>query len=498
MSLAGLVTPVRTHTLGPEDYDHAIKLVDSSKAEAEDVGTSQDTDGAQESGAPLSRQWTKKRLRDELARRKYAKWQEGRNESSADAARLGADCGKLSGQESSNKQGKKADLAGRLQDRIPFRGRKKPGHAKEKEDYEIDILYENQRGSFLCGIPLYSSKSLLNFDPSGWQTSTLQDSPVNITNAQVPDPSWVWAWHTWYVDMSRDVDEEGWEYSFNFSGGFAWHGSHPWFHSFVRRRRWLRKRVKIHPLKQGKKDDMKAAHQLTAEYFTIHPKRDPSPESIGYRTTADKSSYFKPSVYELESDDESVEISDLVALMSALRKSRLDREKIIAISNFLEHGGEELFYLSEKIVDIMGLFVYQTSRRQLQTLLLEALDKATEASKNTHDESEDDVEAGKRKTDNLSKAVDAADVHINDQDYWSDIRTKADSNQLPDASLDTETLDATKPSGEPGKGPEISEQTNTNLDDDIKGIPEDAHISEEPGIQWNTTPGSPAKGKEKA
>jgi hypothetical protein len=37
------------------------------------------------------------------------------------------------------------------------------------------------------------------------------------------------------------VDEEGWEYSFFFRG-FVWHGTSPWFHSFVRRRRWIRLR----------------------------------------------------------------------------------------------------------------------------------------------------------------------------------------------------------------------------------------------------------------
>src|ERR1700753_615986 len=72
----------------------------------------------------------------------------------------------------------------------------------------IDILYENQRGTFLCGLPFFSSASLLNFDPPPWVTETHAPSAVDITNAQVPDPSWEWDWKTWYVDMSRDVDEE--------------------------------------------------------------------------------------------------------------------------------------------------------------------------------------------------------------------------------------------------------------------------------------------------
>ena len=498
MSIAGLVTASRTQTIDPEAYDHEISLVDSTKADPEPTRAPEDAPGPEGSGAPLSRQWTKKRLREEVERRKYAKWQEGKQESSTETARLNAEGGSNNGEGSIVSQGKRSGVTVGLRDKIPFRARKKARAAKEKESYEIDILYENQRGSFLCGIPLYSAKSLLNFDPSGWQTSTFHDSPVDITNAQVPDPSWIWSWRTWYVDMSHDVDEEGWEYSFSFQKGFAWHGSHPWFHSFVRRRRWLRKRVKIHPHRAGEKDDVKAAHLLTAEYFTIHPKRDPSPDSLDNRTTGDNSTYFNASVDESEGGEEPAEITDLVALMLALKRSRLDREKIAAIKNFLEHGGEEIYYLADRTNDIMALFVYQTSRRQFQTLLLEALDSATKASNNSYDGATDGDQMAKRRADNLLKAVRSAEIHINDQDYWSDIRAKTDYANLPVPPFDRNTLDATEPSGDPGKGPEISEKPSTNVGDNIKGIPEDAHISEEPGIKWNTTPKTPTEGKEEA
>ena len=38
----------------------------------------------------------------------------------------------------------------------------------------IEVLYENQRGSFFFGIPLFSSRSLLNFDPVGMGRRDLQ------------------------------------------------------------------------------------------------------------------------------------------------------------------------------------------------------------------------------------------------------------------------------------------------------------------------------------
>lgn len=487
----------RTHTIDPEGYDHEINLFDSTRAESEELRTTEEPAGPGLGGTPLSRQWTRKRLREEIARRKYAKWREDTQRTSADTARPSAESGDERREGADLGQGKKPELANRLRNKIASRTKSKAAPAKESQDYEIDILYENQRGSFFCGIPLYSAKSLLNFDPSGWQTSAFHDSPVNITNAQVPDPSWAWAWRTWYVDMSHDVDEEGWEYSFSFKEGFAWHGSHPWFHSFVRRRRWLRKRVKIRPLRADKKDGMKAAHLLTAEYFTIHPRREPSPDSLGDRTTADRSTYLSSFTNGDESDEESEDITNLVALMAALRKSRVDREKIAAIQNFLKHGDDELYYLADHMDDIMGLFIYQTSRRQFQILLLETLDTTVGDSDTTFDGSADDGESGRRRSDNLLKAVRAANVHINDQDYWSEIRSKADIGDALKAPIEKETLDTSKPSGEPGKGPKIDEEASTSIENNIKGIPEKAHVSEEPGINWNKAPGSPIQGKEK-
>lgn len=494
MSIAGLI---RTHTTDAEGYDHAIGLVDATKVDTEETQASEEPSSPGPSGEPLRRHWSKKRLREEIARRKYAKWQEDKQRSSTDAERLNAGSEIESREATDTGHGKGSELAGRMRDKIASRARKKGTPAKAKADYEIDILYENQRGAFFCGIPLYSAKSLLNFDPSGWQTSTFHDSPVNITNAQLPDPSWAWAWRTWYVDMSHDVDEEGWEYSFSFQEGFAWHGSHPWFHSFARRRRWIRKRVKIRPARTGKGDDMKAAHLLTAEYFTIHSKRTPSPDSVGNRTNADQSTYFGTYANGEESDEGSAEITDLLALMAALRNSRLDREKIAVIKNFLEHGEDEIYYLADRIDDIMRLFIYQTSRRQLQTILLESLDAAVGDSDGSFDRVVDNIDQAKRKADNLLEAVRAANVHINDQDYWSEIRTKGDNKESLKAPIENETLDATMPSGAPGKGPEIDKQPGSSIKDDIKGIPENAHVSVEPGIKWNKTPGSPLKGKEK-
>lgn len=503
MSVAGLTRATRIGTISADDYDHPINLNDATKPTVEPSQSHADPDEPEAGGVPLSQKWTKSTLREEIARRKYAKWQEDRQIDGGDPGRTSAE-GSNAGGEIEASKGKPSELpsgrTSRLRDKVPFRSRKKSTRAKEERDYTVDILYENQRGAFWCGIPLYSAKSLLNFDPAGWQTSSFQDSPVNITNAQVPDPTWEWAWRTWYVDMSHDVDEEGWEYSFSFQPSFAWHGSHPWFHSFVRRRRWLRKRVRAHHLKGGKKDDLKAAHMLTAEYFTIHPKRDASPDSAGMRTSVEKSTYYSDGAGEVENEEGDVDITDLNALMAALKKARLDREKVAAITNFLQHGGDELYYLAERMPDIMATFIYQTSRRQVHCLLLEALDEATMAVQDSDEVESNERETETRKTDNLLKAIQAAGIHINDQDYWSDIREKATDAEPPDAPVERKTLDATEPSGDPGQGPEIDENADTDIKDEIKGIPEDAHTSKEPGIRWrkDSDAGPQDKGKEKA
>ena len=499
MSISAL-TPARTPTINPNDYDHAITLVDTTKPATE----SSQTDASESIGTSLSRRWTKGTLRGELARRKYAKWQEDRQTGDDAESKPSAENSVRAQGEADEPSNDKSKVdkeasgrTSRLRDKVPFRSRRKTARAKEDQDYEIDVLYENQRGAFWCGIPLYSAKSLLNFDPAGWQTASHHDSPVNITNAQVPDPTWRWAWRTWYVDMSHDVDEEGWEYSFSFQPSFSWHGSHPWFHSFVRRRRWLRKRVKVQLMRKGKKDDMKAAHMLTAEYFTIHPKRDISPESTGIKTTGDRSTYYSNTGDDAESDGDFADITDVNALMVALKTARLDREKIAFIKSFLEHGGDELHYLAEHMPDVIGTFIYQTSRRQIHGLLLEALDEAMMTVNDTEQGESEKQEAAIRKKDNLLKAVQAAGIHVNDQDYWSDLKEKTQRDETPDIHIERKTMDATQPSGEPGQGPEIDEDPDTDIQDEIKGIPDDANTSEEPGINWRKDHESGPKGKGK-
>jgi hypothetical protein len=213
---------------------------------------------------------------------------------------------------------------------------RRPERRPYSEHAHIDVLYENQRGWFVFGLPLFSSRALWNLkiDQAPWVDAKLKPSPVNITNAQVPDPSWVWEWKSWYVDMSHDVDEEGWQYSLWFRGA-AWHGSHPWFHSFVRRRRWLRKRIKQKLPPKTKEN----RERMFGETFSIG--------TTLARTFTTGTGFDSSQDSQQQSFDD--EVKDVPTLMRKLKIAAIDREKILFINKFIEEGGEELHYLADQV-----------------------------------------------------------------------------------------------------------------------------------------------------
>ncbi|VVT56216.1 uncharacterized protein SAPINGB_P004898 [Magnusiomyces paraingens] len=113
-----------------------------------------------------------------------------------------------------------------------------------------DVLTENQRGWFILGYPFFSKNMLFSLDPEPWTYGpSNKAAPGDIHTFPLPDPSWDWTWNSWYVDMAYDVDDQGWSYSWRFASN-AWHGSHVWFHSFVRKRRWLRLRHRLIPTQE--------------------------------------------------------------------------------------------------------------------------------------------------------------------------------------------------------------------------------------------------------
>ncbi|KAI9779907.1 MAG: hypothetical protein M1835_004611 [Candelina submexicana] len=525
MSIFHSVPLSQQQTSSAFEYDHQISLIDSTKSAANPrtdatppSSTSSPATSKEQSlkgsGVTLGRKWT---LREELARRKYSKWQEGKFPGDSEReGRSKIDQGDLGGEE--GRDGETAGAAGSQEvepggPSLDHRGRSRQnilagiGQTQPKLDTEvseIDVLYENQRGSFFCGIPLYSHKSLLNFDPSPWVNASFKDSPVDITNAQVPDPTWDWAWKSWYVDMSADVDEEGWQYSFSFQPAFSWHGAHVWFHAFVRRRRWLRKRVKKHKLAlhgdKGARNKMREGHMLTADYFTIHASRDRSVDSSVGSQTLNRNSYASNARAGNDEDVELDDIRDIVALLKALKKARIDRERIEAIEGFLVHGGEDIFYLAEKMPEIMSFFIFQNSRRQMLANLSRTFEE-TSRHRNEHierGEPEDEVE--KREIDNLLNAVKAADEQVKRLEYWSDAKDVASQGEV------TVTSDDSQGWGHQWKGSVSQEPSNTNSGtqesakprgSDASVLPQDATSSTPTTLSTNEPSDPSGKGKAK-
>ncbi|GAB7350026.1 hypothetical protein MBLNU459_g0700t1 [Dothideomycetes sp. NU459] len=440
--------PGSTSTVPPsisrQQSAQQITLVDRTRpADAPDA----DEPESSQPGTPLSRKWTRQSLHQQLAHRKYARYREDRF-----AAAASDNEAALSGDELDGRRGRLAKGKGKVRGLLKA---KKQFLRAQEEDAVIDILYENQRGWFFVGVPHFSSRSLLNFDPKPWLNAHKKPSPVNITNAQVPDPSWEWAWKSWYVDMSRDVDEEGWEYSFWFSEGTAWHGTHPWGHSWVRRRRWLRKRVRRqHPRLVAE------SHALAPDYFTIHTAKNRSPADslapsslINLRLQRDE-----------EFKEDPAEIKDIAVLLAHLRRAAVDREKMVLVRHFIDNAGDDLYYLSEQMPTIMSLCIFQNSRRQLLTLLMSAFDAASrhreEHTKHGEDESADE----RRRIDNLLRAISAADEQVKKLEYWSDIRRMVREGNTAAATDDGNGWPSDKWRGLDNSGPGDNFETTAKED----------------------------------
>ncbi|KIW40400.1 uncharacterized protein PV06_07604 [Exophiala oligosperma] len=461
-----------------DPYDHEISLIDATEAADPPEQDAPQPSSASAQSSRLSKIPTKALVKDQLVKRKYAKWQADRV-----ATHSSVDEPQPQGSRPASEPVEEGEHAQPTQtvdfahDGSVNRGQKSVEKRRleskrlKHQVHEIDILYENQRGSFFCGIPLYSHSSLLPVDPGPWVNKDFHDSPVNITNAQVPDPSWEWAWKTWYVDMSYDVDEEGWQYSFSFGQNFSWHGTHPWFHSFVRRRRWLRKRVKrddgrlrVRPGSVG------AAHHLTGDYFTIHSKRDRSPASVveGTAQTARPASflsYQSTTASELPPED----VKDIASLLKALKLAAVDREKIDLVKHFVNQAGDELYYLGEHIPDIMSFLVFQNSRTQLLAHLKKTTDHARRHRQKHEDEKRPESDEESRRIDNLVKAVDAANAQIGGLEFWSDrkhVLKISDDNALETRAIAT-IFDA------PAPKPKVEEDPVK----EIRGIPASADLN---------------------
>ncbi|KAL7939858.1 hypothetical protein V8C35DRAFT_319597 [Trichoderma chlorosporum] len=295
--------------------------------------------------------------------------------------------------------------------------------SREQRETAIDILYENERGGFFCGAALFASAALGGLDPTPWTNAYHNPSPTNIHNAQVPDPSWEWTWPEWRINEQEGMDDGGWEYSFAFQKVFSWHGP-KWWNSFVRRRAWIRQRAKKRP------EDMTAENMLPGvDYFRIHPasvitqssragSRSPS---RGPSRVPSRISMTQASTQERERPD----IEDIETLLQVLRSARIDRERREAVENYVEHA-IDLSELQSEMHEIMSLFIFQQSRKQLLSYLMQVHEETAKAW-----EEDKGLELKLRK-----EALDAAAKHAEEEvcklAYWSDVKQMAESGELRD------------------------------------------------------------------
>ena len=206
------------------------------------------------------------------------------------------------------------------------------------------------------------------------------------------------------------------------------------------------------------------AHELTAEYFTIHPRtlRASSEDWSRARSTEMARAQAK---MEDDSDIEKMDVTSIGSLILALKKSAVDREKLVAVRKFVDTSGDELYYLADRMEEIMGLFLYQSSRRQLLTDLLRRHDEAHQRRESLDDHTHDDEESKKdhetaaRQAENLENAIRVADEQVKRLEYWSDIKSMASDGstllQSPEGKWDAskwQGLSPTATSGEGGSG----------------------------------------------
>lgn len=189
----------------------------------------------------------------------------------------------------------------------------------------------------------------------------------------------------------------------------------------MRRRVWIRKRAKRLP-----EDTDSSGNLLNSDYFTVRPasyrSNRRSVGSLASSRVPSKSSMTHTSIKEVE---EPLEIEDIETLLSVLRSSRIDREKREAVDNYLEHA-MDLSQLQDEMHEIMAIFVFQASRRQLLGHLMRKYDETVR--KLEDNANKDDKQLLEQK-EALEAAVKHADEEVSKLAYWSDVKKMAERGE---------------------------------------------------------------------
>ncbi|KAG0082059.1 hypothetical protein BGZ92_011918 [Podila epicladia] len=234
-------------------------------------------------------------------------------------------------------------------------------------DFVYEFLYQHQRGAFFLGTPKFSSKSLLPVDPDEWTDSRFETSAMDVTDFELPDPSWEWVHKSWLVDMTGDVDEDGWEYAMTFHGS-PWHGNYEIFRSFARRRRWLRLRKRKGKMigkavSLPERNYPTSINSATWTKLDLHYLDEPSPfpqvlEEEGRESSKGSKEMLAPS-----------KPADPVDLYKILKKARSDREKLAYTAQYVVRYPGDFEDLETRLDKYLNLLDYESSRREFLAVI---------------------------------------------------------------------------------------------------------------------------------
>lgn len=123
----------------------------------------------------------------------------------------------------------------------------------------------------------------------------------------------------------------------------------------------------------------------------------------------------------------------------------------------------------------MSFFIFQHSRRQLIDYLQSVIEDISQAQAEDSGRTDQETQAEARKLDYLRKAVEAAETHIVETEYWSDIRALTERKHLP-------LLDERNVSSSSGKAVQYDGAGIGGFAGDIQGIPEEANVGVDEGL----------------
>ncbi|EPZ33816.1 hypothetical protein O9G_002528 [Rozella allomycis CSF55] len=201
-----------------------------------------------------------------------------------------------------------------LEDKIVFRYNQiaDEGSTLEEKKFLVvyEEVYENQRGNCFFGTPRFSSKSLL---PTDFKTWTTADGGYHSSPKQtiLPSPEWKWS-GDWFVDNKfamQGLEKDGWMYAFNWNTKFT---TNFFTTSYVRRRRWLRKRIRPTHLEDAR---------------SLYTTSSTSQETFG--------------------------------ILDQIRNAKIDRERLDIIRNFIQ-SSEQLNKntLRKKVIQLLQILSY--------------------------------------------------------------------------------------------------------------------------------------------